>query len=75
MGMMGASFGITRRPMYRLPIVGTPVTSRCSLPQTNRVYFAGKGGTIYYRDNPDSANGTVTQLASSEAWRITNRTS
>lgn len=30
---------------------------------TNRVYFAGKGGTIYYRDNPDSASGTVTQLA------------
>lgn len=30
---------------------------------TNRVYFAGEGGTIYYRDNPDSATGTVTQLA------------
>ncbi len=30
---------------------------------TNRVYFAGEGGTIYYRDNPDSASGTVTQLA------------
>lgn len=30
---------------------------------TDRVYFAGKGGTIYYRDNPDSANGTVTQIA------------
>ena len=30
---------------------------------TNRVYFAGKGGTIYYRDNPDSPTGTVTQLA------------
>ncbi|MBX7103993.1 MAG: hypothetical protein K1X57_07920 [Gemmataceae bacterium] len=30
---------------------------------TNRVYFAGAGGTIYYRTNPDSASGTVTQLA------------
>ena len=30
---------------------------------TNRVYFQGKGGTIYYRDNPDSPNGAVTQLA------------
>ncbi len=30
---------------------------------TNRVYFAGKGGTIYYRENPDSSNGAVTQLA------------
>jgi hypothetical protein len=30
---------------------------------TNRVYFAGEGGTIYYRDNPDSPTGTVTQLA------------
>jgi len=30
---------------------------------TNRVYFTGKGGTIYYRDNPDSNTGTVTQLA------------
>ncbi|MFN6162793.1 MAG: Calx-beta domain-containing protein [Planctomycetota bacterium] len=30
---------------------------------TNRVYFAGKGGTIYYRDNPDSPTGTLTQLA------------
>jgi Calx-beta domain len=29
----------------------------------NRVYFAGAGGTIYYRTNPDSATGTVTQLA------------
>src|SRR5262249_34870545 len=27
------------------------------------VYFAGKGGTVYYRDNPDSSTGTVTQLA------------
>jgi Calx-beta domain len=29
----------------------------------NRVYFAGEGGTIYYRTNADSASGTVTQLA------------
>jgi hypothetical protein len=30
---------------------------------SNRVYYAGSGGTIYYRTNPDSASGTVTQLA------------
>jgi hypothetical protein len=29
----------------------------------NRIYFAGAGGTIYYRNNPDSASGTVTQVA------------
>jgi len=30
---------------------------------TNRVYYAGAGGTIYYRDSPDSPTGTVGQLA------------
>jgi hypothetical protein len=30
---------------------------------TNRVYYPGAGGTIYYRDNVDSAAGSVTQLA------------
>ena len=33
------------------------------VPQTNRVYFAGAGGTIYYRTNPDSPTGTVVQIA------------
>jgi Calx-beta domain/Dockerin type I domain len=30
---------------------------------TNRVYFAGAGGTIFFRTNPDSPTGTVTHLA------------
>jgi hypothetical protein len=30
---------------------------------TNRVYFAGAGGTIFYRTNPDSSSGSVVQLA------------
>jgi hypothetical protein len=30
---------------------------------TNRVYFAGKGGTVYYRDNPDSPTGNIVHLA------------
>jgi hypothetical protein len=30
---------------------------------TNRVYFAGAGGTVYFRTNPDSATGTITQVA------------
>src|SRR5262249_39343620 len=28
----------------------------------NRVYFAGANGSLYYRDNVDSANGTKTQV-------------
>lgn len=30
---------------------------------TNRLYYPGLGGTIYYRDNVDSPTGSVTQLA------------
>jgi hypothetical protein len=30
---------------------------------TSRVYFAGRGGTIFYRTNPDSATGQVVQQA------------
>src|SRR5262249_36189005 len=30
---------------------------------TNRVYFAGEGGTVYYRTNPDSGTGQVVHLA------------
>jgi hypothetical protein len=29
----------------------------------NRLYFAGSGGTVYYRDNPDSQTGNTGQLA------------
>ena len=29
----------------------------------NRVYFAGSGGTVYYRDTPDVASGATGQIA------------
>src|SRR5579872_719761 len=29
----------------------------------NRLYYAGAGGTVYYRDTPDSASGTAGQIA------------
>ena len=29
----------------------------------SRLYFAGAGGTVYYRDNPDAANGSSGQIA------------
>ena len=32
-------------------------------PISNRVYFAGPGGTLYYISNPDSASPTVSQEA------------
>lgn len=31
-------------------------------PATDRVYFAGAGGTVFYRTTPDSATGTVQRL-------------
>ena len=34
-----------------------------ALSSTNRLYFAGAGGTVYYRDTPDQATGTSGQLA------------
>lgn len=33
-----------------------------ALTTTNRVYFAGLGGKLYYRDNADYASGTVNTL-------------
>ncbi|HTT98767.1 MAG TPA: hypothetical protein VMF58_12010 [Rhizomicrobium sp.] len=33
------------------------------LTAQNRFYFAGAGGTVYYRDNPDLKKGKVKQLA------------
>ena len=34
-----------------------------ALTPTSRVYFPGAGGTVYYRDSPDSATGAQGQLA------------
>jgi len=34
-----------------------------TLTSTGRIYMAGPGGTLYYRDNVDSASGTFHQVA------------
>ncbi len=34
-----------------------------ALTPKNRLYFPGSGGTVYFRDTPDSASGTRGQLA------------
>jgi len=39
------------------PVFGPALTS------APRLYFPGAGGTVYYRDSPDSATGTQGQLA------------
>jgi hypothetical protein len=33
------------------------------LSQGTRLYYAGAGGTVYYRDQPDSATGPSGQIA------------
>lgn len=44
--------------------IWVPSYSPALTPNTNqRLYYAGAGGTVYYRDNPDSANGPGGQLA------------
>ena len=34
-----------------------------ALSQGSRLYYAGAGGTVYYRDSPDSASGETHQIA------------
>jgi hypothetical protein len=41
------------------PVFGPALASR----PTARVYYPGIGGTIYYRDSPDSATGATGQIA------------
>lgn len=49
---------------YSLPPHNWTPSYSPTLTPKNRVYFAGGGGTVYYRDNPDSPGGGVTgQLA------------
>lgn len=40
----------------------TPSCSGCITPR-NRLYFPGSGGTLYYRDNPDSGTSNTGQVA------------
>ncbi len=62
-GVDGALLWDVSTPFVPASYSWYPLNQPVLATATNRVYFAGKGGTIYYRDNPDSASGTVTQLA------------
>ncbi len=44
---------------YTLPLHNWVPSYGPALTASNRVYFAGSGGKVFYRDNPDSAQGTV----------------
>jgi hypothetical protein len=48
-------------PQPGAPFPWTPVYGP-ALTAANRLYFAGSGGKIYYRDNVDSTSGTVNTL-------------
>jgi hypothetical protein len=66
--------GVTGSPIYTL---SSCISSGCyttpALPWTppygpalslgTRIYYPGPGGTIFYRTNPDSATGTIAQIA------------
>lgn len=44
-------------PHNWIPVFGPALTAR------NRLYYPGPGGTVYYRDEPDSDSGPVGQIA------------
>ena len=44
---------------YRLPPHNWTPSFSPSLTPANRLYFAGRGGKLFYRDHPDSAQGSV----------------
>jgi hypothetical protein len=48
---------------YILPNSSWTPSFDAVLTPTNRLYFAGAGGTVYFTDNPDSNNPTFTQVA------------
>ncbi len=48
---------------YVLPPHSWTPSFPAHLTAQNRLYFAGAGGTVYYRDQPDSATGAGGQLA------------
>jgi hypothetical protein len=48
---------------YTLPAHNWVPSFGIALTPKNRLYFPGAGGTVYFRDTPDSATGTTGQLA------------
>jgi hypothetical protein len=48
---------------YVLPPHDWTPPSSVTLTAASRVYFPGPGGTVYYRDSPDSASGSTGQIA------------
>ncbi len=48
---------------YVLPPHGWTPSFPAQLTAQNRLYFAGTGGTVYARNNPDTAVNTIRQLA------------
>jgi hypothetical protein len=48
---------------YSLPPHNWVPTFGAVLSARNRVYYPGAGGTVYYRDSPDSAAGATGQIA------------
>lgn len=48
---------------YILPPHDWTPSFPAQLTAQNRLYYAGAGGTVYYRDTPDAATGTLGQLA------------
>jgi uncharacterized repeat protein (TIGR01451 family) len=64
-----AHSGANGNLIYSLPTDYTPPPYEWipsyspSLSQGTRLYYAGAGGTVYYRDQPDSATGPSGQIA------------
>jgi len=70
-GGSGGSFGCgsPNTPLYTLTTDYTPPphdwipSYGATLALDNRYYYPGAGGTVYYRDSPDSATGNSGQIA------------
>lgn len=61
-GATGAAF-YTLSTGYTLPPHGWTPSFGATLSLRNRLYYAGPGGTVFYRDQVDSATGTTGQIA------------
>jgi hypothetical protein len=65
-GLSGVDGGLlwSQPTDYQLPPHGWTPSYSPTLTPSNRLYFAGAGGTVYYIDNPDTPGATITgQLA------------